>query len=115
MAGMRAISAGGRALLVAGAAVLLGSLFVLPWFEVSGARPDLPAGGDWALPSSGGALVGPARGMPGTRCRRLPSGKRHSPALGVALAHAFSGAPTGWGRLRSPASRGRPSAPAVMR
>src|SRR2546428_2486937 len=44
MAGMRAISAGGRALLVAGAAVLLGSLFVLPWFEVSGTRPDLPAG-----------------------------------------------------------------------
>src|SRR2546422_2040832 len=44
MAGMRAISAGGRALLVAGAAVLLGSLFVLPWFAVSGTRPDLPAG-----------------------------------------------------------------------
>src|SRR5256885_17031470 len=44
MAGMRAISAGGRALLVAGAAVLLGSLFMLPWFEVSGTRPDLPAG-----------------------------------------------------------------------
>src|SRR2546425_7030145 len=44
MAGMRVISAGGRALLVAGAAVLLGSLFVLPWFEVSGTRPDLPAG-----------------------------------------------------------------------
>src|SRR2546422_2837387 len=44
MAGMRAISAGGRALLVAGAAVLLGSLFVLPWFEVSGTRPDLQAG-----------------------------------------------------------------------
>jgi len=44
MAGMRAISAGGRAFLVAGAAVLLGSLFVLPWFEVSGTRPDLPAG-----------------------------------------------------------------------
>src|SRR5207249_11254282 len=42
--GMRAISAGGRALLVAGAAVLLGSLFMLPWFEVSGTRPDLPAG-----------------------------------------------------------------------
>jgi len=44
MAGIRAISAGGRALLVAGAAVLLGSLFVLPWFTVSGTRPDLPAG-----------------------------------------------------------------------
>jgi len=44
MAGMRAISAGGRALLVAGAVVLLGSLFVLSWFEVSGTRPDLPAG-----------------------------------------------------------------------
>src|SRR5437879_12466179 len=44
MAGMRAISAGGRALLVAGAAVLLGSLFVLPWFAVSGTRPDIPAG-----------------------------------------------------------------------
>src|SRR2546426_8814255 len=44
MAGMRAISAGGRALVVAGAALLLGSLFVLPWFEVSGTRPDLPAG-----------------------------------------------------------------------
>src|SRR5207249_12311617 len=44
MAGMRAISAGGRALLVAGAAVLLGSLFMLPWFEVSGTRSDLPAG-----------------------------------------------------------------------
>ena len=44
MAGMRVISAGGRALLVAGAAVLLGSLFVLPWFQVSGTRPDLPAG-----------------------------------------------------------------------
>src|SRR2546425_13326661 len=44
MAGMRAISAGGRALLVAGAAVLLGSLFMLPWFEVSGTRPELPAG-----------------------------------------------------------------------
>src|SRR2546430_12899282 len=44
MAGMKAISAGGRALLVAGAAVLLGSLFMLPWFEVSGTRPDLPAG-----------------------------------------------------------------------
>src|SRR3989442_14033436 len=41
---MRAISAGGRALLVAGAGVLLGSLFVLPWFAVSGTRPDLPAG-----------------------------------------------------------------------
>lgn len=44
MAGMRAISAGGRALVVAGAALLLGSLFVLPWFAVSGTRPDLPAG-----------------------------------------------------------------------
>src|SRR2546427_6080205 len=44
MAGMRTISAGGRALLVAGAAVLLGSLFMLPWFEVSGTRSDLPAG-----------------------------------------------------------------------
>src|SRR2546422_8494343 len=44
MAGMRAISAGGRALLVAGAAVLLGSLFVLPWFAVSGTRTDLAAG-----------------------------------------------------------------------
>src|SRR6266704_784551 len=44
MAGMRVISAGGRALLIAGAAVLLGSLFVLPWFAVSGTRPDLPAG-----------------------------------------------------------------------
>src|SRR3989442_3246247 len=44
MAGMRAISAGGRALVVAGAALLLGSLFVLPWFAVSGTRPDLPGG-----------------------------------------------------------------------
>ena len=44
MAGMRAISAGGRALVVAGAVLLLGSLFVLPWFAVSGTRPDLPAG-----------------------------------------------------------------------
>src|SRR3989441_11490301 len=44
MAGMRVISAGGRALIIAGAAVLLGSLFVLPWFAVSGTRPDLPAG-----------------------------------------------------------------------
>ena len=44
MAGMRAISAGGRALVVTGAALLLGSLFVLPWFAVSGTRPDLPAG-----------------------------------------------------------------------
>jgi len=44
MAGMRAISAGGRALVVAGAALLLGSLFALPWFAVSGTRPDLPAG-----------------------------------------------------------------------
>jgi len=44
VAGMRAISAGGRALVVAGAALLLGSLFVLPWFAVSGTRPDLPAG-----------------------------------------------------------------------
>src|SRR2546422_7286803 len=44
MAGMKAISAGGRALLVAGAAVLLGSLFVLPWFAVSGTRTDLAAG-----------------------------------------------------------------------
>src|SRR2546426_8694739 len=44
VAGMRAISAGGRALVVTGAALLLGSLFVLPWFAVSGTRPDLPAG-----------------------------------------------------------------------
>src|SRR5256712_11453519 len=44
MAGMRAISAGGRALVVAGAALLLGSLFVLPGLAVSGTRPDLPAG-----------------------------------------------------------------------
>src|SRR2546428_13498403 len=69
MAGMRAISAGGRALLVAGAAVLLGSLFVLPWFAVSGARPDLPAGADGGVggkqlvdallsgPLGGGALL----------------------------------------------------------
>src|SRR3989442_4990490 len=53
MAGMRAISAGGRALLVAGAAVLLGSLFVLPWFEVSGTRPDLPAGRYGGVGSTG--------------------------------------------------------------
>src|SRR3989449_10968017 len=52
MAGMRAISAGGRALLVAGAAVLLGSLFVLPWFAVSGTRPDLPAGADGVMGST---------------------------------------------------------------
>src|SRR2546425_5341197 len=53
MAGMRAISAGGRALLVAGAAVLLGSLFVLPWFAVSGTRPDLPAGTYGGVGSTG--------------------------------------------------------------
>src|SRR3989442_11517740 len=53
MAGMRAISAGGRALVVAGAALLLGSLFVLPWFEVSGTRPDLPAGGDGGVGGAG--------------------------------------------------------------
>src|SRR5437899_12771344 len=53
MAGMRAISAGGRALLVAGASVLLGSLFVLPWFAVSGTRPDLPAGTYGGMGSTG--------------------------------------------------------------
>jgi len=44
MAGMSRISAGGRALLVAGAVLLLVSLFSLPWFVVSGTRPDLPPG-----------------------------------------------------------------------
>src|SRR3989449_8840073 len=44
VAGMRASSAGGRALVVAGAALLLGRLFVLPWLAVSGTRPYLPAG-----------------------------------------------------------------------
>src|SRR3989442_1637565 len=53
MAGMRAISAGGRALVVAGAALLLGSLFVLPWFTVSGTRPDLPAGTYGGMGSTG--------------------------------------------------------------
>src|SRR2546422_3590171 len=61
MAGMRAISAGGRALLVAGAAVLLGSLFVLPWFEVSGTRPDLPAGRYGGGGGAGGAEMPPRR------------------------------------------------------
>jgi len=49
---MRVISAGGRALVVAGAALLLGSLFVLPWFRVSGTRPDLPVGTYGALGST---------------------------------------------------------------
>ena len=31
-------------MVVVGAAMLLGSLFVLPWFRVSGTRPDLPPG-----------------------------------------------------------------------
>ena len=44
MAGFKPISAGGRALLVVGATMLFGSLFVLPWFQVSGTRPDLPPG-----------------------------------------------------------------------
>lgn len=44
VAGMRRISASGRALLVAGAVVLFGSLFYLPWFVVSGTRADLPPG-----------------------------------------------------------------------
>ncbi len=44
MAGMKRISAGGRALLVVGAILLFGSLFFLPWFVVSGTRPDLPPG-----------------------------------------------------------------------
>ena len=44
MAGMKRISAGGRALLVAGALLVLYSLFYAPWFVVSGTRTDLPPG-----------------------------------------------------------------------
>src|SRR5205809_6362192 len=44
MAGMKRISAGGRALLVAGALLVFYSLFYTPWFVVSGNRTDLPPG-----------------------------------------------------------------------
>src|SRR2546422_8786636 len=72
MAGMRAISAGGRALVVAGAALLLGSLFVLPWFEVSGTRPDLPAGRYGGVGGTGGgdSLPQGPRGGVGLLLRR---------------------------------------------
>lgn len=53
MAGFRPISAGGRALLFAGAAVLFGGLFFLPWFRVSGTRPDLLPGTYDGLGSTG--------------------------------------------------------------
>lgn len=52
MAGFTRISAVGRALLATGAAVLLGSLFYLPWFEVSGTRRDIPAGTYGAMGST---------------------------------------------------------------
>src|SRR3989442_15699046 len=53
MAGMMRTSAGGRALVVVGATVLFGSLFFLPWFVVSGTRPDLPPGTYDGLASTG--------------------------------------------------------------
>jgi len=53
MAGMMRTSAGGRALAVVGAIVLFGSLFFLPWFVVSGTRPDLPPGTYDGLASTG--------------------------------------------------------------
>src|SRR2546425_2765920 len=103
MAGMRAISAGGRALVVAGAALLLGSLFVLPWFEVSGTRPDLPAGrygggggtgpldpplrgprGGDALPLVRGLGLLPLRGSgagAATTADRGPGGRRFFPSV----------------------------------
>src|SRR2546421_12395479 len=81
MAGMRAISAGGRALLVAGAAVLLGSLFVLPWFAVSGTRPDLPAGTYGGVGSTG--LPNSPPGGPGGWIPFLWLGGRAVPAVRV--------------------------------
>jgi len=44
MVGVRKISAAARGLLVLGAVVLLISLFLFPWFTVTGSRPELPAG-----------------------------------------------------------------------
>jgi hypothetical protein len=46
VAGVRALSGGGRGLLVVGAAALLASLLLpqLTWFSLSGARPELPTG-----------------------------------------------------------------------
>src|SRR3989442_5027479 len=53
MAGMMRTSAGGSALVVVGAIVLFGSLFYVPWFVVSGTRPDLPPGTYDGLASTG--------------------------------------------------------------
>lgn len=57
---MRRISAGGRALLVAGALLLFYSLLYAPWFVVSGTRPDLPPGTYDGMGSTGllNTLVG---------------------------------------------------------
>ena len=81
MAGMKRISAGGRALLVVGAILLFGSLFFLPWFVVSGTRPDLPA-----RPRDGhDEIVGPGGGALGVEEARAPEKlavrrRRHSPS-----------------------------------
>lgn len=44
MANITKVSPAARVLLVAGAAVLLFSLFYLPWFTIEGARAELPEG-----------------------------------------------------------------------
>src|SRR2546422_8839518 len=53
MAGMMRTSAGGRAVRVVGAIVVFGRPFFLPWFVVSGTRPDLPPGTYDGLASTG--------------------------------------------------------------